>query len=739
MADKELCSDEKFVTSGLRFAPELTIMVKKTFTTTVGGKEMTAEFSDLAEQANGSVLLRYGKTAVLATACMSTKERNDIDYFPLMVDYEEKYYAAGQILGSRFMRREGRPSTEAVLSGRVVDRTIRPLFDHNLRNEIQVVLTILAIDQDDPDVLGVIAASLALGVSDIPWNGPVSAVRIGKKENGDMIINPTYEDREHDEYHYDLFACGKDGTINMIEVGAHEATDEELGDAFDRAVAIHQELESWQKEIFAEIAKEKKAVEAPAPIPEIEALFADIVAPKLEDAVFSNEPGYKHINALQDEWKAAMEEKLPEEDMKRALELFEERLDECMQKGAVERDARPDGRKLDEVRPLYAQAGGVSDMLHGSGIFYRGGTHVFTALTLGGPSDTLIVDTIEHSDAQKRYMHHYNFPPYSVGETGRMGGMNRRAIGHGALAEKALEPVLPSKEEFPYTIRLVSECMASNGSTSQAAACGSTIALMDGGVPIKRPVAGIAMGLMAVGNEHRVLTDIQGPEDHHGHMDFKVAGTREGVTAIQLDIKLDGIAVPILKEALIGAKTAREQILDVIEADLAAPRGDISPLAPKILSMRVKEDQIGLVIGSGGKTINGIKDDTGVEDITIEDDGTIFITGKNGSAEKALQMIEELTHEFIPGEMCEGEVVKILDFGAFVRLNANTDGMVHISEIAPFRIEKVTDALKEGERVKVAVKEIDDRGRVNLSIKAADPEFAERKGLKAPARPAPKQ
>lgn len=704
-------------------------MVKKTFTTTVGGKEMTAEFSDLAEQANGSVLLRYGKTAVLATACMSTKVRNDIDYFPLMVDYEEKYYAAGQILGSRFMRREGRPSEEAVLSGRVVDRTIRPLFDHNMRNEVQVVITILAIDEDDPDGIGVIAASLALGVSDIPWNGPVSAVRIGKNKEGDMIVNPTYSDRAHNEYHYDLLACGKDGTLNMIEVGAHEASDEDLGTAFEQAVTIHQELEAWQKEIIAEIGADKRTIEAPEALPEMEELFAEAIAPKLTDAVFSGTPGYGSINELQAEWKTLVEEKLPDIAIKRALDYYDEKFDETIQEGAVEENKRADGRTFDAIRPLYAQAGGVSPMLHGSGIFYRGGTHVFTALTLGGPGDTQIVDTIEHSDEQKRFMHHYNFPPYSSGETGRMGGMNRRAIGHGALAQKALEAVLPSKEAFPYTIRLVSECMASNGSTSQGAICASTLALMDGGVPITRPVAGIAMGLMAANGKHKVLTDIQGPEDSHGHMDFKVAGTREGVTAIQMDIKLDGVAVDILKEALVGANKARNEILDVIEAEIKEPRSDISELAPKILTTKVKVDQIGLVIGGGGKTINGIKDDTGVEDISIEDDGSIFITGKNGSAEKALAMIQELVKEWVPGEMVEGEVTRILDFGAFVKIGANAEGMVHISEIAPFRIEKIRDALTEGERVTVAVKEVDEKGRINLSIKRADPEWATRKGL----------
>jgi len=696
---------------------------------------MTAEFNDLADQTNGSVILRYGKTVVLATAVMSGRERNDIDYFPLTVDYEEKFYAAGQILGSRFMRREGRPSEDAILSGRVVDRTIRPLFDHNMRNEIQVIVTILSIDEDDPDVMGVIAASLALGTSDIPWNGPVSAVRIGKTKTGEMIVNPTYSERAHDEYHYELFACGKEGTINMIEVGADEATEPELADAFEKAVEIHKELEAWQKEIIAAVGKQKKEVAEPEAMPELEELFKENIEPRMPEYALAGVPGYAKIAELEDEWKALVEEKLPEADMKRAEKMFEHCLDESIQKGAVVDGKRGDGRALDEIRDLYAQAGKISPMLHGSGIFYRGGTHVFTALTLGGPGDSLVVDTIEHPDEEKRFMHHYNFPPFSVGETGRIGGLNRRAVGHGALAEKALEPMIPSKEDFPYTIRLVSECMASNGSTSQASICASTLALMDGGVPIKNPVAGIAMGLMIHGDDHKILTDIQGPEDHHGHMDFKVAGTRNGVTAIQLDIKADGIPVPILVEALSGAKTAREQILDVIEGEIPETRKDISPLAPKILSMKVKEDQIGLVIGSGGKTINGIKDDTGVEDITIEDDGSIFITGKNGSAEKALEMIEALVHEYLPGEMCEGEVVKILDFGAFVRIGPNTDGMVHISEIAPFRIEKVTDALTEGEHVKVAVKEVDDRGRINLSIKAADPEFAERKGLKPSAAP----
>jgi polyribonucleotide nucleotidyltransferase len=702
-------------------------MEKKTYSLDIGGKPLIAEFSNLAEQANGSVLLRYGNTVVLATACMGEKDRNDIDYFPLTVDYEERYYAAGQILGSRFMRREGRPSEEAILSGRVVDRTIRPLFDKMLRKEVQVIITILSIDEDDPDTMGVLAASLALGVSDIPWNGPVSAVRIGRTQAGEVRINPTYTERLAAQY--DLLACGKEGTINMIEVGAREVAEDDLADAFQKATDLHREIEAWQKDIIAKEGKVKLPVPQQEAVPEVEALFAEEIQPKVSQHVFSGIPGYEKIDELEAVWLARVAEAFPDFPKKRAEDMFDKAFDAEIQRGAVREGKRADGRGRTELRDLYAQAGGISPMVHGSGIFYRGGTHVFTALTLGGPGDSQVVDTIEHSDEHKRFMHHYNFPPYSSGETGRMGGLNRRAVGHGALAEKALEPMIPSKDTFPYTIRLVSECMASNGSTSQASICASTIALLDGGVPMVRPVAGIAMGCMRVDDEYVVLTDIQGPEDSHGHMDFKVAGTREGVTAIQLDIKLDGIPVKVLTQALAEAKEARLKILDVIEKEIPTHRADISPLAPKILVVKVKPDQIGLVIGSGGKTINGIRDESGVDDIIIEDDGTVFVTGKNGSAEKAVALIEGLTHVYVPGEMCEGEVVRIMDFGAFVKIGTQAEGMVHVSEIAPFRIDRIRDALTEGERVKVMVKEIDDRGRINLSIKRADPTFAERKGL----------
>ncbi len=701
-------------------------MEKKIFKTTVGGKELTAEFNDLADQANGSVLLRYGDTTVLVTAVMGA-EREGLSWFPLSVEFEEKFYSAGQILGSRFRRREGMPSEEAILSARAIDRTIRPLFDHSIRRDIQVVVMVISLGEEDPDILGIIGASLALGVSDIPWGGPVGAVRIGRKlDTENLIVNPNYSERGHGISGFGLVACGKDGKINMIEVGGKESKEELLNEALDEAVKVHNELQKWQEKIIAEIGKEKQEIPTRVVSDEKKDIFKKEVQPKMLEYVFGEKGAY----TLKEKWMQILKEQLPEESKADAGDLFEEKIDELIHVEALENDKRQDGRAMDEVRDLYAQAGDISSIIHGTGIFYRGGTHVLSALTLGGPGDAQLLDTIEHQDTSKHYMHHYNFPPFSVGETGRIGGFNRRATGHGALAEKALIPVLPSKENFPYTIRVVSEVMASNGSSSQASICGSTLALMDAGVPITRPVAGIAMGMMSNSNgDHKILTDIQGPEDHFGDMDLKVAGTTEGITAMQMDVKIEGAPVEVLMEAVKRAKKARLQILEVMQDAIAKPRTDINPNAPKILTTKVKIDQIGLVIGGGGKTINGIKDDTGVEDITIEDDGSIFITGKNGSAEKALAIIEDLVHEYIPGEMCDGVVTRILDFGAFVKIGANAEGMVHISEIAPFRIEKVTDVLSEGEKVKVAVKEVDDRGRINLSIKQADPEFAKRKGL----------
>lgn len=693
---------------------------------------MSAEFTDLAENASGSVIVRYGNTALLATAVLSARTRDDIDYFPLSVEYEERFYAAGTIGGSRFVRREGRPSEAAILSGRIVDRTIRPLFPQHMRNEVQVIITMLALDEEDPASVAVNAASLALATSNIPWAGPVAAVRIGKKRTGDFIVNPTYKEREAADMALDVLACGKDSTINMIEVGAQEASEDDIAAAFAKAVSEHDKILEWQKKIIAELGKEKIVAEKPEIPAALTELFESEFKQKLSAAVFCGVPSKDAIHAVQDEWKAKLkEEQYVDINPGIAKRFLEDKVDEEIHRGAVEDNKRADGRSMDEVRPLFAKAGGVSPILHGTGIFYRGGTHVFSVLTLGGPGDSQVLDTMEEHDVKKRFMHHYNFPPYSAGETGRMGGLNRRMIGHGALAEKALAAVIPPMEQFPYTIRLVSECLASNGSTSMGSVCASTLALMDGGVPIKAPVAGIAMGLMTHNGEHRVLTDIQGPEDEFGGMDFKVAGTKDGVTAIQMDIKLDGVPVPILVEALAGAKAARLHILETITGAIAAPRAQISPRAPEIITMRVRPDQIGLVIGGGGKTINGIRDVTGVSDITIEDDGSIFITGKNGSAGKAQDMIAALVKEYKPGEMYEGEVTRLMDFGAFVRIGPGKDaeGLVHVSEIAPFRIDKIAAAVSVGDKVRVMIKEIDDKGRINLSIKAADPEFAARKGL----------
>jgi polyribonucleotide nucleotidyltransferase len=590
--------------------------------------------------------------------------------------------------------------------------------------------------------------------------GPVAAVRVAKGYAAsaalakvdaqaadaaslkDFVVNPTYAQREVAAL--DILACGKDSTINMIEVAALEASEDEVAEGFKRAVDEHNKILTWQQEIITETGKEKPSAEKPATPEALVKLYEEEFAEKLTAAVFCGKPNKDAIHEVQDEWlktfdsvksspDASQSEAFREISFGVAKRFLEDKVDEIIHDGALE-GKRADNRRFDELRPLFAKAGGISPILHGSGIFYRGGTHVFTALTLGGPGDAQVVDTMEERDVKRRFMHHYNFPPYSAGETGRMGGLNRRMIGHGALAEKALAAVIPPVEQFPYTIRLVSECLASNGSTSMGSVCASTLALMDGGVPITAPVAGIAMGLMLSmhgDGRYKVLTDIQGPEDEFGDMDFKVAGTKNGITAIQLDIKLDGIPVPILIEALRDAKTARLQILETITSALANPRENLNPRAPEILTMRVRPDQIGLVIGGGGKTINGIREVSKVDDITIEDDGSIFITGKNGSASQAKALIEALVKEYAAGEVYDGEVTRLMDFGAFVKIGPGKDaeGLVHVSEVAPFRINKISDAVAVGEKVRVMIKEIDEKGRLNLSIKAADPEFASRKGL----------
>ncbi|MDP4033927.1 MAG: polyribonucleotide nucleotidyltransferase, partial [Pseudorhodobacter sp.] len=679
-------------------------MQSKEYEVEIGGKKIVAVFSDLADQANGSVILKSGGTVVMATAVISKDGSKNLGFFNLTVEYLEKFYATGKILGGQYNKREGRPSDQSILAARMIDRTIRPLFDQYIKNAVQVIVTVIAVGNADPKTLAINATSIALHMSDIPWNGPIGAIQISKTTEDQIIkVNNYIPNSDEAVYELDLLVCGKDKTINMIEAMSFELEEEEIGECFDLASTEISKWEDFQKKLASEFGKEKILFHKTEVGKDIISIFNEKIKPTLDKKLFTKE-SKKITSEMEDLWKEILEEKYPNEEneiIKGASEDYLHHfLDEEFHKMALEKGIRSDGRKIDEIRKIYAKAGGISPVLHGSGIFYRGETHVLSVLALGGPEDMLIVQGME-SESKKRFMHHYNFPPYSGGETGRVGGINRREMGHGFLAEKALTPVIPDKINFPYTIRVVSESTASNGSTSQASICAASIALMDGGVPIKTPVAGISIGLMTDekdDSKYVLLSDIQGPEDHYGDMDFKVAGTKNGITAIQLDVKVDGVPINILKEALARAKTARLQILETITAEIPTPRTNISPNAPMILTVKIKKDQIGLVIGPGGKNINAIREETDTE-ITIEEDGTVFVTGKNGGAEKAVKIIEEMTHEYKIGDRAEGEVVKIMDFGAFVRIGHDTEGLVHISEIAPFRVEKVSDIIKEGDKV----------------------------------------
>jgi polyribonucleotide nucleotidyltransferase len=502
-------------------------------------------------------------------------------------------------------------------------------------------------------------------------------------------------------------------------------TEDDVLAVLEATTIIHDQLEAFQHSVIASVGKNKLVVTPRVYEDKMIAFFSEFYADRLYSTLFSGRAGKDHLHTLKKEFLTA----LPEEvHQGQAADYFEEQINEKLHQGALSEGRRADGRDFDTVRPLFAQTGGISPVLHGSGIFYRGDTHIFTALTLGGPDDALLIDSMESQAESKRFMHHYNFPPFSVGETGRVGGFNRRMVGHGALAEKALLPVIPTKTDFPYTIRLVSETLSSNGSSSMGSVCASTLALMDGGVPIRRPVAGIALGVMINKTTYKVLTDIQGPEDEHGDMDFKVAGTREGITAMQMDVKVTGVSLAILSEALEKAKRARLHILDTIEQTIAAPRAHISPRAPEIVVLSIKPEQIGLVIGGGGKTINKIKDESGAKEITIEDDGTVFITGTNGTAEKAAEAIRDLTKEYAIGDELAVTITRLTPFGAFAKLDNHNEGLIHISEIAPQRLETVAGILSEGEVVNVAVVKVDD-GKIGLSIKKVDPEFIQRKGM----------
>ena len=690
----------------------------KKYSLELGGQTLKIEIGKLAGQANGSVTAQLGDTVVLATAVISKNQKVGADYMPLIVDYEEKFYARGKILGSRFVRREGRPSEEAILNARLIDRAIRPLFDQSIRNEIQIVSMVLSVDEkNDPDVVAMIASSLALAISDIPWNGPIAAVRIGRIDSK-WILNPSFEERMAGIADL-VISVSPDLKINMIEAGGSEIKEEELINGFEFAKDALKDIVELGKKIASDFDTPKSPVVLASDDSDLEEEVNKFLSKDgaLEAAIYEKKKGQHLVNldALKEELKIYIV-KIDETKVKMAENLMEKAIDKMVHKNVLEKELRPDGRQLDELRDLNSEISFLP-RTHGSGLFQRGETQVLSALTLGAPSDEQIVEGMV-IQTKKHFMHQYNFPPFSVGETGRMGGPGRREIGHGALAEKALEPMIPKKEEFPYAIRVVSEVLSSNGSSSMASTCASTLALMDGGVPLKKPVAGIAMGLISDGNNtHKILTDIQGPEDHYGDMDFKVAGTRDGVTALQMDVKINGVDVKTLEKALAQAKKARLQILDHMVKTIAEPKKELSPLAPRIITMEVHPDKIREVIGPGGKVINDIIAKTGAA-IDIEDSGLIFITAlSEKSGLEAKTIIEEIVKEYKIGDIVSGIVSQILDFGAIVEFGKK-DGMIHISELAPYRVNKVTDIVNVGDEVKVRIKRIEN-GKISLSLKDA--------------------
>lgn len=698
---------------------------EKKWSLQVGGRELSISTGVYAGQANGAVTARYGDTVVLATAVMSKTAGQSRGYFPLMVDYEERYYAAGKIKGSRFIKREGRPSEDAVLSGRAVDRTIRPLFDPRMRNEVQVIATTLSIDgENDADLVAMIAASAALAISDIPWNGPIAAVRVGKM-HGEFILNPSTEERESKDSKLDLLLSGTKDKINMIEAGAQELTEEEMAQAFQFGFENVGKIARFIEDIQREVGKPKaEPMLLAGPEGFEEEVKEFLRGSGLADALFATngkERKEASIREIEERLKAFVAEKYPEQASglgEITAMVMDEFSDEVLHAKILKEKTRPDGRGVDEIRPIWCDTS-VLPRTHGSGVFTRGETQALTVTTLGAPGDKMIIDTME-VDMKKHYMHFYNFPPYSVGEVRPMRGPGRREIGHGALAEKALLPVLPSLEEFPYTILLVSEVLSSNGSSSMASTCGSTLSLMDAGVPIKKPVAGVAMGIITGKNgEYQVLSDIQGLEDHFGDMDFKVAGTKDGITAMQMDVKIDGLTPEVLGKAIAQAKESRLFILDKMLEALPEPREEMSPYAPRIITLHINPEKIRDVIGPGGKMINRIIDETGV-DIDIEDDGSVFITSSDEtSVKEAVEWVRNITREVKPGELFQGRITRLMNFGAFAEVLPNQEGLIHISELADYRVEKVEDIVKVGDIVPVIVKEIDDQGRINLSHKAA--------------------
>jgi polyribonucleotide nucleotidyltransferase len=688
---------------------------KHTYSFDWAGRNLTVEIGQLAKQANGAVLVRYGDTAVLCAATAS-KEAKNVDFFPLTVNYEEKLYAVGKIPGG-FIKREGRPSEKAILASRLIDRPIRPMFPDGFRNDVQCISMVMSVEQDcSSEMAAMFGTSLALAVSDIPFNGPIAGVVVGRI-NGQFVINPTVEQMEQSDI--DLSVAGNKDAINMVEAGAKEVPEEIMLEAIMFGHEEIKKLIAFQEKIVAEIGKEKMAVTLYQVDEELEAEVKAMCLADLNKAVQVQEKHAREdaITEVKNTVLAKYEEQeADEEKLKQVKEILNKLVKAEVRRLITEEKVRPDGRNPDEIRPLSSEVGLLS-RTHGSGLFTRGQTQALSICTLGALGDVQILDGLG-TEESKRFMHHYNFPHFSVGETGPIRGPGRREIGHGALGERALTPVIPSEKDFPYTIRCVSEVLESNGSTSQASICASTLSMMDAGVPIKAPVAGIAMGLVKSGDYYTILTDIQGMEDHLGDMDFKVAGTAKGVTALQMDIKIDGLSRDILEEALQQAKRGRMHILDSMLATLNQPRTELSAYAPKILTMTINPDKIRDVIGPSGKQINKIIEETGVK-IDIEQDGTVFISStEQDMNEKAKKIIEDIVREVVVGEQYLGKVKRIEKFGAFVEIFHGKDGLVHISELAEERVGKVEDVVKLGDEILVKVTEIDKQGRVNLSRKA---------------------
>lgn len=690
----------------------------ETYRTAIGGKLMQLEIGKVCEQTNGQVMVRYGDTVVNVTAVASKAPRPDIDFFPLSCNYEEKMYAAGKIPGG-FLKREGRPSNQAILTSRLMDRPLRPLFPKGYFNDVQVVATVMSVDLDaSPEIAAMIGSSVALAISDIPWDGPTGSVIVGRVD-GNFIINPTLTQREESDMH--IVVSGTREAVMMVEAGANEVPEMEILDAIMFAHEEIKRIVDFINEIVAEIGKEKQDIELYHVPEEIETAVAEYAGGRMREAVhtFEKLERLENMDAVETETQEHLAEIFPEceKDISNALYAIKK---EQVRSLILDDGIRPDNRNLTEIRPIWCETG-VLPRAHGTGLFKRGQTQALSITTLGAIGEAQRIDGITE-ETEKRYMHHYNFPPYSVGEASPMRSPGRREIGHGALAERAILPVLPDIEEFPYTIRVVSEILSSNGSTSQASVCGSCMSLMDAGVPITAPVAGIAMGLVerveADGSSRMaILSDIQGMEDFLGDMDFKVAGTAKGVTAIQMDIKVHGLSRRVLEDALKQAYDGRMHILKQMLDEIPEPRAELSPYAPRIISMQIDPDKIRTVIGPGGKTINKIVDETGVK-IDIDDDGQIFIAAPDmESARAGQEAIELLIRDVEVGETYEGEVKRIMNFGAFIEVLPGKEGLLHISKMAKRRVEKVEDEMNIGDKVKVKVTEIDNQGRINLSRK----------------------